>query len=122
MTIAGHTESEELFSWEDEDEEATSPTPGQKSLANSQEQVPKGATVLSPQPQLGSVLTRKLTVQSGKESAPTSETSDHEAATSPREGSEDSYDLLSSENVSTTGDSREKHKLGDSEDADSDWE
>ena len=120
MVMAGHTESEELFSWEDEDEEATSPTPGPKSLANSQEQVPKGATVLSPQPLIGSVLTRKLTVQSGKESAPTSETS--EAATSPREGSEDSYDLLSSENVSTTGDSREKHKPGDSEDADSDWE
>jgi hypothetical protein len=91
----GSTESEEDFSWEDEDES----TPATA--------VPKSASeqVSSSEPQILS--------------APPSETPTP-ATTSPRESSEESYDVVSSDNATAAGKGK---KTGESDDGgDSDWE
>lgn len=51
-----------------------------------------------------------------------SEQTDASATTSPRLSSEDSYDLVSSANVSTAGEVRSRGKKGEDDDPDSDWE
>ncbi|KAJ7178330.1 hypothetical protein C8R43DRAFT_973001 [Mycena crocata] len=96
------TESEEDFSWEDEDE-STPATAVPKSVSDattSSSEKPPQATL----------------------SAPPSETPTP-ANTSPRESSEESYDLVS-DNASTAGKGkREDKKPGESDDGgDSDWE
>ncbi|KAF7361772.1 hypothetical protein MVEN_00521400 [Mycena venus] len=90
------TESEEDFSWEDEDE-STPPAA-----------VPKATS--APEP-------------SQTPSAPASETPTP-ATTSPRESSEESYDVVSSDNGATAAKGkREDKKAGESDDGgDSDWE
>ncbi|KAJ7091245.1 hypothetical protein C8R44DRAFT_835868 [Mycena epipterygia] len=97
------TESEEDFSWEDEDE-STPSTAVQKSSA-------PDATSPSEKPPQTTL------------SAPPSETPTP-ANTSPRESSEESYDVVSSDNASAAGKGkREDKKSGESDDGgDSDWE
>lgn len=99
----GSTESEEDFSWEDEDE-STPSTAVQKSPA---------AVTTSPSENPPQTTT----------SAPPSETPTP-ATTSPRESSEESYDVVSSDNASAAGKGkREDKKPGESDDGgDSDWE
>ncbi|KAJ6499157.1 hypothetical protein C8R45DRAFT_981370 [Mycena sanguinolenta] len=89
------TESEEDFSWEDEDE-STPPA--------------------APKPTSGPEISQTL-------SAPPSETPTP-ATTSPRESSEESYDVVSSDTgTAAAGHKREDKKTGESDDGgDSDWE
>ncbi|KAJ7780517.1 hypothetical protein DFH07DRAFT_909944 [Mycena maculata] len=96
------TESEEDFSWEDEDESTPSTA------------LPKASPVVS----LPSNITPEATL-----SAPPSETPTP-ANTSPRESSEESYDVVSSDNASAAGTSKpDGKKTGESDDGgDSDWE
>lgn len=84
---------EEDFAWEDEEDEATSPNRDLRSTGTAQK---------SP--------TSKLTVQGGTP-----------GNTSPRESSEDSYDVVSG-NASSVGDSKPDTSQADSDDGDSDWE
>ncbi|KAJ7496143.1 hypothetical protein B0H11DRAFT_2002009 [Mycena galericulata] len=95
------TESEEDFSWEDEDESTPSTA------------VPKASSVVP------SSLDEPSQTSP---SAPPSETPTP-ANTSPRESSEESYDVVSSGNASATErDKPENKKSGESDDGDSDWE
>ncbi|KAJ6594044.1 hypothetical protein B0H19DRAFT_1093499 [Mycena capillaripes] len=89
------TESEEDFSWEDEDES----TPATA--------VPKSEPALSASSQTLSV--------------PPSETPTP-ATMSPRESSEESYDVVSSENAAPAKGKREDKKESESDGGDSDWE
>ncbi|KAJ6500036.1 hypothetical protein C8R47DRAFT_1110174 [Mycena vitilis] len=92
------TESEEDFSWEDEDETAPATA------------VPKSA----PAPSSSETVSQTL-------SAPPSETPTP-ANTSPRESSEESYDVVSDNGAPAKG-KREDKKAGESDDGgDSDWE
>ncbi|KAJ7680469.1 hypothetical protein DFH06DRAFT_1278495 [Mycena polygramma] len=92
------TESEEDFSWEDEDETAPATA------------VPKSA----PAPSSSEMVSQTL-------SAPPSETPTP-ANTSPRESSEESYDVVSDNGAPAKG-KREDKKAGESDDGgDSDWE
>ncbi|KAJ7497437.1 hypothetical protein FB451DRAFT_1211459 [Mycena latifolia] len=98
------TESEEDFSWEDEDE-STPSTAAPKSAST---------VVASEKPSQTSL--------PAPPSAPPSETPTP-ANTSPRESSEESYDVVSSDNASAAGKGkREDRKTGESDDGDSDWE
>lgn len=113
MISLGSVQNEEDFSWEDDEDEATSPK----------------ATALSPKPSPGEALTPVQTFQQStvastdpeKLSSPSSAPHTPTFA-SPRESSEDSYDLVSSGNVSTSGDGRLADKKPVADDPDSDWE
>ncbi|KIM40232.1 hypothetical protein M413DRAFT_446403 [Hebeloma cylindrosporum] len=98
------TENEDDFSWEDEEEELA-PTAANKST----------------QPANSSTSSEKKIV---KESLAASSVELSAAGTTtPRVSSEDSFDLVSSANVSVVGDSEKTPKRkDDEEDADSDWE
>jgi len=105
-----------------------SPTPGAKSLSSSQEQASRTARhvlsepgVSSSPPQLSSATIPQHAGESGKESGPPSQ-ADTPASTSRRESSEESYDLLSSENASVAGENKDSEKPGEGDDPDSDWE
>jgi hypothetical protein len=126
----GSTESEEDFSWEDEEEDTTSPTSGPKSIPPSQtpglEPTPSITLLQSAQTEQPSSATPKpadVLVDSGNPSTPSpSLQAQTPVNTSPRESSEDSYDLVSSGNVSASGEEKASKKNGDADDADSDWE
>ncbi|KAJ7045662.1 hypothetical protein C8F04DRAFT_940133 [Mycena alexandri] len=91
------TESEEDFSWEDEDE--STPTPA----------APRAAAIPSSESQSA--------VSPPPSEAPTT------ANTSPRESSEESYDLVSDNGAAPAKVKREDKKPGESDDGgDSDWE
>jgi hypothetical protein len=99
----------------------TSPTRGAHPSSAAEQSPPDDqneTTTHSDQPP-GSV--SKPVVSPGNDSLPVSQaqTSTH---TSPRESSEESYDLLSSENDSAIGDRRNAEKKSDGDDPDSDWE
>ncbi|KAJ6587061.1 hypothetical protein DFH09DRAFT_1259982 [Mycena vulgaris] len=97
------TESEEDFSWEDEDESTPS-----TAAPNS---APTPVALEKP----------SQTTLSATLSAPPSETPTP-ANTSPRESSEESYDVVSSDNASAPGKGK-REKTGESDDGgDSDWE
>jgi type IV secretory pathway VirB10-like protein len=98
------TESEEDFSWEDE-EDSTPPTA--KPATTSSNSLPEKPSEKALEPL----------------SAPPSETPTP-ANTSPRESSEESYDVVSSDNgSSSTKGKREPKKTGEPDDGDdSDWE
>ncbi|KAL0573523.1 hypothetical protein V5O48_008428 [Marasmius crinis-equi] len=118
--LQGTVESDEDFSWEDEDgdEDAsakdatpTSVTPGE-TLAPAANPSAKG--IAADKPEKGSA-------------TPISPQANTPATTSPRHSSEESYDLVSSGNVSASGDGKKKNDKGepskaDSDDGDSDWE
>ncbi|KAJ7076353.1 hypothetical protein B0H15DRAFT_864239 [Mycena belliarum] len=94
------TESEEDFSWEDEDE-STATTAAPKSTITS------------------AALEKESQVASAPLSAPPSE-APTPSNTSPRESSEESYDVVSSDAADKS--KPEDRKTGESDDADSDWE
>ena len=101
-------ENDEEFSWEDDDDEATASTPLSKN------KVTLTASTSSEQT-LG--LNRVNHTRAPSSQATTS------ASGSPRLSSEDSFDLISSGNVSVAGDTKPPAKKEEEEeDADSDWE
>jgi hypothetical protein len=113
MFSLGSVQNEEEFSWEDDEDEATSPK----------------ATILSPKQPPGKTPHPLQTPQASaltpsdpeKPSSPSS-TPHTPALASPRLSSEDSYDLVSSGNVSTSGDGHLTNNKPDTDDPDSDWE
>ncbi|PBK91528.1 hypothetical protein ARMGADRAFT_1054209 [Armillaria gallica] len=98
-------DNEEDFSWEDDDEE---------------EEVPSGALQAEALHSSEGTIHPKGQPLVANTSVPPSQTHTP-ATTSPRESSEESYDLLSSGNVSETKTSGKK-AVDSSEDGDSDWE
>lgn len=107
-------ENDEEFSWEDDEEEGSASTPLSKN------KVSLNASTSSEQ-------TLGLKPDSAKHAKAPSSQADTSASTSPRLSSEDSFDLVSSGNVSTAGDAKPPAKKNekeqeDEEDADSDWE
>lgn len=111
----GSAENEEDFSWEDDEEDVTaaaqSPKIAKGVKAMDDSTSSEGTLGLKPKPSL----------KPTKDSAPPSQAATS-ATTSPRLSSEDSFDLVSSGNVSNTGDTKAPTKKGDDDDADSDWE
>jgi hypothetical protein len=112
ILFKGTVESDDDFSWEDDEAEDGSSAADQKEKTPTAE-VSKGkAEALTPE-------------LAGKSSAtPTSPQAQTPANTSPRE-SEDSYDLVSSGNVSGSGEGKGDAKQttsGNTSDDDSDWE
>ncbi|KAJ7703052.1 hypothetical protein B0H17DRAFT_975011 [Mycena rosella] len=99
------TESEEDFSWEDEDESTPSTTASKVSTSTAAApEKPTEETISAPP------------------SAPPSETPTP-ATTSPRESSEESYDVVSSDNAGAARKGKREDKTGESDDGgDSDWE
>ncbi|KAK0225956.1 hypothetical protein IW262DRAFT_1457205 [Armillaria fumosa] len=96
-------DNEEDFSWEDDDDEGPSGALQAEALHSSEGTIhPKGQPLVA------------------NTSVPSSQTHTP-ATTSPRESSEESYDLLSSGNVSETKTSGRK-AVDSSDDGDSDWE
>jgi hypothetical protein len=114
----GSIENEEDFSWEDEEEESTQRTTasGERSLRS----LPVDEIQVSTQPDQPLSAVSKPLADSGKDSVPSQALTP--TLISPRESSEESYDLLSSENDSASGDKKNVEKRGDREDPDSDWE
>lgn len=108
---AGTTESEEDFSWEDDEEEVAPPpvqdaatTPLSKTVESDQ------STVTEP-----SDSAAKLSASPSRARTP--------AEGSAHESSEESYDLVSSGNVSAAGEGKSSSKDdADDHDGDSDWE
>ena len=101
-------ENDEEFSWEDDEEEATASTPLSKNKAS----------LAASEQTLG--LNRDIVQHVG---APSSQAATS-ASTSPRVSSEDSFDLVSSGNVSVAGDTKppKSEREEEEEDVDSDWE
>ncbi len=104
LLLSGSMDNEEDFSWEDEEEEEVPSGALQTEALQSSEGTihPKGQPLVA------------------NTSVPPSQTHTP-ATTSPRESSEESYDLLSSGNVSETKTSGKK-AVDSSDDGDSDWE
>ena len=102
-------QNDEEFSWEDDDEEATASTP-----------LSKNKVPLTPSTSSEQTLGLK---QDMAKHARVSSQAATSASASPRLSSEDSFDLVSSGNVSVAGDTKPpKSKKEVEEDADSDWE
>lgn len=107
-------ENDEVFSWEDDDEDATASSPLPKGPKGSHW---KNESVSSQQ----TLSTAKSGELAWEGSGPSSQAVTP-ATTSPRLSSEDSYDLVSSGNASTAGEVAPAGGKGDDNDADSDWE
>ena len=107
--LPGSIETEEDFSWEDEEEDTTSTT--QRAPDSSERSLPDGSTQAS--------LSAISDPLGEPGTLPPPLTPTH---TSPRESSDESYDLLSSENDSTNEGKRRAEKKKDGDDPDSDWE
>jgi hypothetical protein len=109
---SGSVENDELFSWEDDEEDLTASASLSKHTRSMNDSTSSEQTL--------GVLSK-----SGK---PTknipgpSEQIDASATASPRLSSEDSYDLVSSGNVSTVGEVKSRGKKGGDDEPDSDWE
>jgi hypothetical protein len=125
--LQGSTESEDVFSWEDDEDDTVSSIPGPQSSSSSETSAPStlSTTLQSTQAEQPSYTASKPTemvVDSERPSAPSSQ-AHTPANTSPRESSEDSYDLISSGNMSASGEEKAPGKRSDDvEDGDSDWE
>ena len=118
LCYLGTVESDEDFSWEDEDGDEDA------SVKNTTPTSSKPKT--SFMPQASTPAEERTTEQIEEGSAtPLSPQANTPANTSPRHSSEDSYDLVSSGNVSGSGDGKDmkgKPPTDDSDDGDSDWE
>ncbi|ESK96690.1 hypothetical protein Moror_6753 [Moniliophthora roreri MCA 2997] len=116
--IQGTIESEDDFSWEDDDAEEV-PSTNQKGKTPTSEAT-KGQNAVP------ATHSAKGSTPESTSVTPTSPQAHTPANTSPRESSEESYDLVSSGNVSGSGEGKGPAKQtapGDAaEDDDSDWE
>ncbi|KAH7920782.1 hypothetical protein BV22DRAFT_1073397 [Leucogyrophana mollusca] len=117
--LQGAAETEEDFSWEDDDDDATSASAA-KGVQRSSTVTSAVRSSTSSQRTLG--VPKAADDDSGAQSLPSS-LAPTPVTMSPRESSEDSYDVVSG-NVSNAGEvSSEAHKSqDDDDDADSDWE
>ncbi|CAL1707756.1 unnamed protein product [Somion occarium] len=113
--IQGTIENEEDFSWEDDEDEATSPTTAKPKLQDVKAEGIERSSDLA-----GSLSTLKATSDKPDDHLLSPDLQD-----SRRQSSEDSYDVVSSQ-VSTNGETKvertEKDKGSREDDADSDWE
>ena len=110
--ILGSVQNDELFSWEDDEEDAVASSPLSKNARSLNDSASSDNTlnILSK----SSKPAKKMSVSSSQAA--------ESATTSPRPSSDDSYDLVSG-NVSTAGDEiKVRTKKGDDDDPDSDWE
>jgi hypothetical protein len=110
MSDSGTIDADDEFSWEDDEEDVTASASLSKNPRSMNDSTSSEHT-------LGIAKPGRPTK---KASAPSSQVATS-ATTSPRLSSEDSYDLVSSENVSTAGEKGRTKKGGD-DDPDSDWE
>jgi len=128
--LADATENDEDFSWEDEDDETITPSPSTAPVpaltSTSDEALNNLSQADAPKPLRESSET--LAGKPAAHSAPSSE-APTPASTSPRDSSEESYDVVSSAsgNVSASAEGKgrvRKEKTGEESegDADSDWE
>lgn len=108
----GSVENDEEFSWEDDEEDVTAST----GSLSKKDQAMNNST--SSENTLGIAKSGR---PANNASTPSSQF-DGSATTSPRLSSEDSYDLVSSGNVSTAGETTVRTKKGDDDEPDSDWE
>jgi hypothetical protein len=107
-TFPGANQTEEDFSWEDDDEESVAP-----------ESQSVGALKSSMSSQR--TLAPKAVDTSDIQSLPNSSQFNTPMTMSPRESSEDSYDVVSG-NVSAAGDAHEHVQKEEEEEEESDWE
>jgi hypothetical protein len=109
----GSVENDELFSWEDDEEDVTASSPLSKNPRSMNDSTSSDNTLNT---------LSKSSKPTKKPSAPSSQAAES-TTTSPRLSSEDSYDLVSSGNVSTAGgETKVRTKKGEDDDPDSDWE
>jgi len=109
--LQGTIDADDEFSWEDDEEDVTASASLSKNPRSMNDSTSSEHT-------LG--IASKPGRPTKKASAPSSQVPTS-ATTSPRLSSEDSYDLVSSENVGTAGEKGRTKKGGD-DDPDSDWE
>jgi hypothetical protein len=112
--LQGSVENDEVFSWEDDDEDAIASS----SLSRSTEDSQWMNDSISSQKTLAIAKAGKPML----EGSATSSQVPTPATTSPRLSSEDSYDLVSSGNASATGEAKRTGGKSADSDADSDWE
>jgi hypothetical protein len=105
------TGNDENFSWEDEDEDLAPPRSPQAAISTS-ETTARGDFAESPD----------LTPSMPAHDAEKPSASSSPVFLSPRQSSDESYDVLSSEIASTDGEGRKKTKASEEEEGDSDWE
>ena len=101
----GSVENDELFSWEDDEEDISASAQLSKNARSMDDSTSSEKTL--------AVLSKP-----SRNDMASSERVDISASTSPRLSSEDSYDLVSSGNVSTAGEAKGQTK----DEPDSDWE
>ena len=111
MSNSGTIDADDEFSWEDDEEDVTASASLSKNPRSMNDSTSSEHTLS---------IASKPGRPTKKASAPSSQVATS-ATTSPRLSSEDSYDLVSSENVSTAGEKGRTKKGGD-DDPDSDWE
>jgi hypothetical protein len=109
LSSQGSADIDEVFSWEDDEDDATASASLSKKVQSMNDSTSSEHTL-----GLASELAKKA-------SAPSSQVATS-ATTSPRLSSEDSYDLVSSGNVSNAGEAKVRTKKGEDDDPDSDWE
>jgi len=105
LLLQGSVENDELFSWEDDEEDISASAQLSKNARSMDDSTSSEKTL--------AVLSKP-----SRNDMASSERVDISASTSPRLSSEDSYDLVSSGNVSTAGEAKGQTK----DEPDSDWE
>lgn len=115
----GSNESDDDFTWEDDEDEPVATRPVTASQVTTPSIAPPS---LSQTDNLAQPTTRKSEDPGmDREQTSLSPPTHTSATASPRESSEDGFDVVSSGNVSVVGDGKASDK-GDTDEADSDWE
>lgn len=100
-SLAESLDNDEVFSWEDDDDDPSSPNPARAASGTAAGKVPVSAAQ------------RPLDKPSASSSP---------VLVSPRQSSEEGYDLISSGNVSVSAEVRDTAKASTGDEQDSDWE